>query len=184
MRHKLALLRPLEDWLCFNSRYCPLLHDGDLVVAKSSAGSARRPSHLGSRHYLHPRLGPRPLHSHIPHKIFTHELLRGPWHQRSIRRCHYPRSMSNLPAYFIPLGSLNTRRQLWRSKTAGSIHWHFQSSHGRDCGNTADARAMGPAHGCGEKIYLERHVWFGHHVCPFPSSSLQFPCTDIRGASS
>lgn len=125
------------------------LRDGSQVVANASIGSVGRPSHLGSCRYLHPRLGPRPLYSNISNQIFPHDLLCGPWHQRSIWRCHYSRRMSDLPTDFIQLGPLDTRWPLWISKIAGSFHWHIQSAHGRDCGRFADARAMGFANGCG-----------------------------------
>lgn len=75
--------------------------------------------------------------------------------------------MSNLPANLIQLGSLNTGWPLWKSKVAGSIHWKLQSANGRSRRGAADARAMGITNGCGEKGHIERHVWFGHHVCPF-----------------
>lgn len=114
--------------------------------------------------YLNPRLCPRPLHSHIQDKIFPHDLLRCPYHERSIWCRHYPRRMLNLPANRIQLESLDTRWLLWRSKIAGSIHWHCQSADGRDCSSAADARAVGFTNGCGEEIYIERHVWFGRHV--------------------
>ena len=144
-----------------------LLHGGRLVVAKASTGSAGWPSHLGSRRHLHPRLGSRSLHSHIPDKIFPHDLLCGPRHQHSIRRCHHPWCNSDLPTSFIQLEPLNTRWLLWRSKIAGSIYWHFQPTDGRDCGGAADACAMGFADGYAKEGGLERHVWFGNHVCPF-----------------
>lgn len=127
----------------------PLLRDGNPIAAKASTGSDRRPSHLGGRCDLHTRFGPRPLHSHIPHEIFPHDLLCGTWDERGIWRSHHPWRMSNLPATLVQLGSLNTRWLLWRSKIAGSLHWHLQSHHGRDCGGAAHARAMGFANGHG-----------------------------------
>ena len=127
----------------------PRLRDSNLIAAKASTGSARRPNYLGSRSYLHPRVSPRPLHSHIPEKIFPHGLLCGTWHECGIWRSHHPRRMSNLPANIFQLASLNTRWPLWRSKIAGSVHWHLQSVNGRDCGGTAHACAMGFANGYG-----------------------------------
>lgn len=152
----------------------PLLRDGTLFITKASTGPARRPSDLGSRRYFHPRLDPRPLHPHIPDKIFPHDLLCGPWDQRSVRRRHHPRRMSHLPAHLFQLESLNSRWPLRRSKIAGSIHWDLQFARGRDRGSAADARAMGFANGCGQEVDVERHVWFGHHVCP---TSLRPPRT-------
>lgn len=144
-----------------------LLHDGRLVLAKSLTGAAGWHSPLGSRRHLHSRRGPRSLHSHISDKIFPHDLLRGPQHQRSIRSRYYPGRNSELPANCIQLEPLNTRWLLWRSEIAGSIHWRFQSANGRDCGRAPVTRPMGSANGQGKKIRSERNFWFGHHVCPF-----------------
>ena len=105
-----------------------LLHDGDLVIADASNGSACGPNHLGSRRYLHSRLRPRPLCSHIQDKIFPHDLLCSPWHQHIIRRCHHFRRMSYLQPDFFPVGSIGTRWPLWRSKIVGSFHWRLQSA--------------------------------------------------------
>ena len=136
-----SLLKLLEIWLCFSSRYSLMLDDKS-VVAKASTGSPCRPSHMGSRSNLCPRLGSRPLHPHIPDKIFPHDMLCGPWHQRRIRCRQYvfPESKFPLlnqklgPETFLVGGSLSGRVlrlavPLQRSKTDSEITIQLSSAH-------------------------------------------------------
>ena len=107
------------------TKVVPLLFDCDRIVADELTGYACRPSHLGCHRYLHPRLGPSSLHSHILQEIFSHDMLCSPWRQRCILRRHHLRRISGLPTNLIQLGSLNTRWPLWKSSIAGPIHWRF-----------------------------------------------------------
>ena len=147
----------IEEFVVLQFKVLPFRQHGKRALANASTDCAHWQSHLGSCRYLHPRLGPHPIHPPIGDQVFFPlDLLRGPRCQCSVRRRHHPQLLPYLPADFVQLGPFYIRWLLRQSEIAGIIHRNIQPAHGCDCGRAADARIMGFAKYvmCSVKIFL------------------------------